>query len=95
MNRAHSFDYVIVGAGSAGCVMANRLSEDPSVRVLLVEAGGSDRNILIQMPVACGLAARDPRFNWGYVGDPEPHCDGRQILEHKGRLLGGSSSSND
>jgi choline dehydrogenase len=94
MNRAHSFDYVIVGAGSAGCVMANRLSEDPSVRVLLVEAGGSDRNILIQMPVACGLAARDPRFNWGYVGDPEPHCNGRQILEHKGRLLGGSSSIN-
>ena len=55
---------------------------------------GNDRSILIQMPAACGMAARDPRFDWGYTSEPEPYCDGRQILEHRGRVLGGSSAIN-
>jgi len=89
-----SYDYIIVGAGSAGCVLANRLSADPGNRVLLVEAGGRDNHLTIQMPAACAIAARDPRFDWGYVGEPEPHCDDRHILEHRGKVLGGSSSIN-
>lgn len=93
-NKKNSFDYIIVGAGSAGCVVANRLSENPNIRVLLIEAGGSDNNILIKMPGACPIAARDKRFDWGYVGEAEPHCNNRRILEHRGKVLGGSSSIN-
>lgn len=89
-----SYDYIIVGAGSAGCVLANRLSTDPGNRVLLIEAGGRDNHLTIQMPAACAIAARDPRFDWGYVSEPEPYCAGQQIIEHRGKVLGGSSSIN-
>lgn len=94
MARKTTFDYVIIGAGSAGCVLANRLTENPAVTVLLIEAGGVDRNLFIHMPAAFAMAARNPDLDWAYLSDPEPYCDDRQIHEHRGRVLGGSSSIN-
>ena len=91
---ATSYDYVIVGAGSAGCVLANRLSSDAGVRVLLIEAGGHDNHLIVQMPAAAPIAARDRRLDWGYVTEPEVFCENRKILERRGKLLGGSSSIN-
>ncbi|MEA3105680.1 MAG: choline dehydrogenase [Gammaproteobacteria bacterium] len=88
------FDYVIVGAGSAGCVMANRLSADPSLRVLLVEAGGSDDRFLINMPLGFLRALFDPALSWGYMSEPEPTLDGRSLWLPRGKVLGGSSSIN-
>ena len=88
------FDYIIVGAGSAGCVLAARLTEDPEVRVLLVEAGPTDRSWRIDMPAAVGSLLSSERFNWNYVSDPEPHLDGRRLTHPRGRVLGGSSSIN-
>ncbi len=88
------FDYIIVGAGSAGCVLAARLTEDPGTRVLLVEAGPADRSWRIQMPSAVGSLLANDRFNWNYVSDPEPYLDGRRLTHPRGRVLGGSSSIN-
>lgn len=88
------FDYVIVGAGSAGCVLAARLTEDPDVRVLLVEAGPRDTSWRIAMPAAVGSLLSSDRFNWNYVSDPEPYLDGRRLTHPRGRVLGGSSSIN-
>lgn len=88
------FDYIIVGAGSAGCVLANRISADPANRVLLVEAGGSDKNILVQMPTALSYPMAMDRFNWGYYSDPEPGLDGRRISCPRGKGLGGTSTIN-
>ncbi|WP_129790476.1 GMC family oxidoreductase [Sphingosinicella sp. CPCC 101087] len=88
------FDYIIVGAGSAGCVLANRLSEDPANRVLLVEAGGSHRHFLLDMPLGFLRALFNPRFVWPYKSEPEPQLGGRQIMLPRGRVLGGSSSIN-
>ena len=88
------FDFVIVGAGSAGCVLANRLTETGRTTVLLLEYGGSDRSVLVQMPSALSIAMNQPRYNWGYETEPEPHLDGRRINTPRGKVLGGSSSIN-
>jgi len=87
------YDYVIVGAGSAGCVLANRLSEDPSVRVLLIEAGGRDRSLKIKIPAAFPEQFHT-KLDWDFATDPEPHVDGRELYIPRGKALGGSSSMN-
>lgn len=88
------YDFIVVGAGSAGCVLAARLSEDPSVSVLLLEAGGSDRTPIVSMPAALPFAYQSKRLGWGYQSGPEPHLDERTIDEKRGRVIGGSSSIN-
>jgi choline dehydrogenase len=88
-----SADYVIVGAGSAGCVLANRLTEDPDVSVLLIEAGRRDRSPNIKIPAAFANQFHT-KLDWDYATQPEPHCDGRSLYIPRGRSLGGSSSMN-
>jgi choline dehydrogenase-like flavoprotein len=92
VNKA--YDYIIVGAGSAGCVLANRLSEDEGARVLLLEAGGKDRHPYIHIPLGLGLMHKRRMFDWGYASEPEPHLNGRRIEAMRGKVLGGSSSIN-
>ena len=87
-------DYVIIGAGSAGCVLANRLTEDPNVRVLLIEAGGRDWNPYIHIPAGFMKMLDHPTLTWGYHAEPDPGTAGRAILYPRGRVLGGSSSIN-
>ncbi|MDE0711530.1 MAG: choline dehydrogenase [Rhodospirillales bacterium] len=94
MNTRQMFEYVVVGAGSAGCVLANRLTEDGTARVLLIEAGGSDRSIFVQMPTALAIAMNHPRYGWHYQTEPEPHLGGRRLHCPRGKVLGGSSSVN-
>jgi choline dehydrogenase len=89
-----AFDYIIVGAGSAGCVLADRLTEDGRSSVLLLEYGGSDRSIFIQMPAALSIPMNSKTYNWGYKTEPEPHLGGRRIACPRGKVLGGSSSIN-
>ena len=88
------YDYIVVGAGSAGCVLANRLTEDGKHSVLLLEFGGSDKSVLIQMPSALSIPMNMPKYNWGYETEPEPHLDGRRLHTPRGKVLGGSSSIN-
>ncbi len=87
-------DFVIVGAGSAGCAMAYRLSEDGRHSVLVIEYGGSDAGPLIQMPGALSYPMNMPRYDWGYQSEPEPHLDGRRLACPRGKVVGGSSSIN-
>src|SRR3954464_3519188 len=87
-------DYVIVGPGSAGCVLANRLSADPSNRVILIEAGGRDWNPLIHIPAGYVKFLDHPKLPWGFTADPDPGVNARAILYPRGRVLGGSSSIN-
>ena len=87
-------DYTIVGAGSAGCVLADRLSADGKYQVVLLEYGGSDRSIFIQMPAALAYPMNSKRWNWGYESEPEPHLNGRRLNCPRGKGLGGSSSIN-
>jgi choline dehydrogenase len=88
------FDYVIVGAGSAGCVLANRLSADGRHSVLLLEAGPTDSNFWIHVPIGYGKLFKDKRVNWMYQTEPEPGLGGRQVFQPRGKVLGGSSSIN-
>ena len=91
---ADSFDFIIVGAGSAGCVLADRLSADGQNRVLVIEFGGSDRSVFIQMPSALSIPMNTRTYNWQYESEPEPHLNGRRMHAPRGKGLGGSSSIN-
>ena len=89
------FDYIIVGAGSAGCVLANRLSEDPNVKVCLIEAGKKDNSLLVRMPAGVGgLLKSENDYNWGFWTEPQEHMNGRKLYWPRGRGWGGSSSIN-
>jgi choline dehydrogenase-like flavoprotein len=89
-----SYDTVIVGAGSAGCVLAARLGEESGRRILVLEAGGDDDHWFIHLPLGVGKVWNNPRWNWNYNGEPEPHADNRRIFHPRGKVVGGSSSIN-
>ncbi|MCG8503639.1 MAG: choline dehydrogenase [Sphingomonadales bacterium] len=94
MPDSRDYDYIIVGAGSAGCVLAARLSEDPAVRILLIEAGGSDANPMFRIPLGYSFTIKSKRYNWQFPTEPDPATDGRVHHWPRGKVLGGSSSIN-
>ena len=89
-----TFDYIIVGAGSAGCVLANRLSENPKHKVLLLETGGSDKSIFIKMPTALSIPMNTDKYAWQFNTEKEPYLNNREMHCPRGKVLGGSSSIN-
>src|SRR5499426_3515186 len=92
--QTESFDYIVVGAGSAGCVLANRLTASGRHRVLLLEAGGHDRHIWIHIPLGYGKLFTNRKVNWLYTSEPEPELNNRSVIQPRGKVLGGSSSIN-
>ena len=94
MSNGKSYDYVIVGAGSAGCTLANRLTEDPDTQVLVIEAGGSDRSPIITVPLGWGKILFERLYDWGYFTEEEGEFNNRKVECARGKVLGGSSSIN-
>ena len=94
MSLQDTYDYIVIGAGSAGCVMANRLSEDSDSRVLLLEAGNKDSNIWIHIPIGYFKIMHNPKTDWCYMTEPDCGLNGRQIQWPRGKVLGGTSSLN-
>ena len=89
MPKQDEYDYIIIGAGSAGCVLAARLTEDPSITVLVLEAGGTDRSLFVRMPIALSIPLQSEKYSWRYFTEPEPYMNGRRIYHARGKVLGG------
>ena len=94
MQEKNSYDYIVVGAGSAGAIVASRLSEDRDCSVLLLEYGGSDASVFIRMPSALGIPMNTKKYNWGFESAPEPFLNNRAMNCPRGKVMGGTSSIN-